>query len=420
MGEPRQVRFKTERPVAFFDLECYRNFFYVAFVTEDGRSAFYERSNRADFDHMRVRRILKKYTVVGFNSRDYDAMVLLYALGGASNEQLKKLSDWIIKGRKKPWDCEREFGIVIPSYMDMVDLFDTNPSVGNGSDDDEEVENAFASGSASLKTLGGRLHAKRLQDLPVEPDALLTHEQMDIVADYCLNSDCPATALLYQHCKQALALRELIGETYDIDARSLSDAQTGERMIKIGVERLIKKRIEKADFKGGYSFRYEVPDFIEFETPLLQGVLKVLRETDIQVTDTGSVPFPEAFKKFKIEIGQSSYKLGIGGLHSQEKCRAEFSDENSVLLDWDVGSQYPRIIIKLGMYPKAVGPKFQPVYTGMADGRLADKRLSQEAARAGDREKELFYKVRSDGRKVGLNGPYGKLGSRYSILFAPT
>ncbi|AEG53184.1 DNA-directed DNA polymerase B [Sinorhizobium meliloti] len=415
----RKVQFKTERPIAFFDLECYRNFFYVAFLTEDGRSAFYERSDRADFDGRRIRRILKKYTVVGFNSRDYDLMVLLYALGGATNEQLKKLSDWIIQKRKKPWDCEREYGIVVPSFIDHVDLFDTNPSVGTGADDDDEAENTFASGSASLKTLGGRLHVKRLQDLPVDPDALLTHEQMDIVGDYCLNSDCPATRALYNHCKQALELRESIGEIYDIDARSLSDAQTGERMIKIGVERLIKKKIEKSEFKGGYSFRYQVPDFIEFQTPLLQSVLKTIRETDIHVTDTGSVPFPEAFKKFKIEIGQSSYKLGIGGLHSQEKSRAEFSDGEWVLLDFDVGSQYPSIIIKLGLYPKAVGPKFQPVYSGIKEERMADKRRSQAARDAGDREKELFYKVRSDGRKVGLNGPYGKLGSRYSVLFAP-
>ncbi|QXV73616.1 DNA polymerase protein [Rhizobium phage RHph_X2_30] len=414
-----EIRTKTERPIAVFDLECYRNYAFFGFMTPDGNKVGYERSDRADFDPMRIRKILRKYTVVGFNSRDYDMMVLLYALNGATNEQLKKLSDWIIQKRKKPWDCEREFGIVVPNYVDHVDLFDTNPSVGNGSDDDDEVDNTFASGSASLKTLGGRLHVKRLQDLPVEPDALLTHEQMDIVGDYCLNSDCPATLALYHHCKQALELRESIGEIYGMDARSLSDAQTGERMIKIGVERLIKKKIEKSEFRGGYSFRYEVPDFIEFQTPLLQNVLKVIRETDIQVLDTGSVPFPDAFKKFKIEIGQSSYKLGIGGLHSQEKCRAELSDDEWQLVDFDVGSQYPSIIIKLGLYPKAVGPKFQPVYSGIKEERMADKRRSQDARDAGDREKELFFKVRSDGRKVGLNGPYGKLGSKYSVLFAP-
>jgi hypothetical protein len=416
---PRGVRFKTERPIAFFDLECYWNYFYVAFLSEDGRTIGYERSDRTDFDPMRVRRILKKYTIVGFNSNEYDLMVLLYALNGASNAELKKLNDYIIKGRKKPWDCERDFGIVVPKYVDHIDLFDTNPSVGTGAEDDDDAENLFASGSASLKTLAGRLHAKRLQDLPVDPDSYVTHEEMDILNDYCMNSDCPATQVLYQGCKQAIELRESIGEIYGMDARSLSDAQTGERMIKIGVERLTKTKIQKAEFKGAYTFRYEVPDFIKFETSLLQNILKVIRESDIQVTDTGSVKFPEAFKKFKIEIGQSNYKLGIGGLHSQEKSRAEVSDENWQLVDFDVASQYPSIILKLGLYPKAVGPKFQPVYGGIKAERMADKKRSQDYGEAGDREKEIFYKVRSDGRKVGLNGPYGKLGSRYSVLFAP-
>jgi hypothetical protein len=193
----------------------------------------------------------------------------------------------------------------------------------------------------------------------------------------------------------------------------------GERMIKIGVERLTKQRVEKTAFKGAYKFRYQVPDFIEFKTPLLQNILKQIRETDIEVSDTGSVKFPEEFKKFKIEIGQSSYKLGLGGLHSQEKSRAEFSDENWQLVDFDVGSQYPSIILKLGLYPKALGPKFQPVYGGIKGNRMAEKALSNAARDAGDRVKEVYHKQRSDGLKVGLNGPYGKLGSRYSIMFAP-
>lgn len=403
----RKPRVKTERPIAFFDLECYRNYFFVAFRTADGRTATYERSDRADFDPDKIKRLLMKYTVVGFNSRDYDLMMLLYALSGATNSELKDLSDLIIRKRLKPWDVERQFNIVVPSYVDMVDLFDTNPSVGSqtSEDDDDEGVNLFASGSASLKSLNGRLHGLRLQDLPVDEAAILTHEQMDILNDYCLNSDCVATQSLFEALKEPLELRESMGEIYETDCRSLSDAQMGERMIKIGVERRTGSRIQKSAFEGAYAFRYEVPDFIEFKTPLMQQVLQVIRDTDIQVTEKGSVPFPEEFKKFDIRIGGSNYKLGIGGLHSNEKKRCEKSDENWQLVDFDVGSQYPSIIIKLGLYPLAVGPEFQPVYSGIKVERMAAKRAGQ--------------KQRSEGLKVGLNGPYGKLGSRYSILFAP-
>ncbi|SON54246.1 DNA polymerase I [Hartmannibacter diazotrophicus] len=419
---PRTERFKTERPIAVFDIECYENYFYVGILREDGQTASYERSDRADFNPQRVRKLLRKYTFVGFNSRDYDMMMLLYAISGATNTQLKALSDAIIKKRLKPWDCERDYGIIVPPYVDHIDLFDTNPSVGSKTaegDEDELDSNQFASGSASLKTLAGRLHSERLQDLPYAPETVLTHDQMDKLSDYCLNSDCPATLALFHACKEMLELRESIGELYGFDARSLSDAQTGERMIKTGVERITGSRIQKAEFRGAYTFRYQVPDFIAFETPLLRDVLNVIRNTDIQVTATGSVKFPEEFKKFKIAIGGATYKLGIGGLHSQEKCRAEFSDAEGQLVDVDVGSQYPSIILKLGLYPRAVGPKFQKVYGGIKDERMAEKGRSNAARDRGDRELELYHKQRSDGLKVGLNGPYGKLGSRYSILYAP-
>ncbi len=401
----RKLRVKTERPVAACDTECYRNYFFIGLRTEDGRTVGYERSARSDFDPNRVRKILMKYTAVGFNSRDYDSMMIVAALSGMNNSDLKDLSDDIIKNRLKPWDVERKYDLSLPNYFDIEDLFDTNPSVGTGADDDDETENVFASGSASLKTLAGRMHAKRIQDLPYHEASILTFDQMDEVSDYCLNSDCVATLELRAMLKEPLELRESMGEIYGFDARSLSDAQMGERMIKVGVERLTGDRLQKGEFKGAYTFRYEVPDFIDFKTPLMQDVLQVIRETDIEVTATGSVPFPEPFKKFHIAIGGSVYKMGIGGLHSTEKTRAVKSDKDWQLVDFDVGSQYPSIIIKLGLFPHAIGPHFQVVYSGIKEERMAAKRAGQ--------------KQRSEGLKVGLNGPYGKLGSRYSILFAP-
>ena len=32
-----------------------------------------------------------------------------------------------------------------------------------------------------------------MQDLPIEPDAILSHADMDDLIDYCVNSDIPAT-----------------------------------------------------------------------------------------------------------------------------------------------------------------------------------------------------------------------------------
>jgi len=74
-------------------------------------------------------------------------------------------------------------------------------------------------------------------------------------------------------------------------------------------------------------------------------------------------------------------------------------------LDIDVASQYPKIIMNLGLYPPALGPAFLKIYGELIEDRLAAKD-------SGD-------KVRADGGRIALNGVFGKLGSPYSTLYAP-
>lgn len=372
----------------FVDVETYRNFFYIGIKRkEDGRRIGFEFSPRADFDRARVWQILRNNLTVGFNSLPYDLPMIYLALTGASNEDLKIASDRIIKGGLRWWEVEDALEIKIPK-LDHIDLFEPNPAVRDG-----------------LKTLNGRLHGKRLQDLPYDEAAVLTHEQMDKVADYCLTSDLDATENLFDALKEPLELRVALGKQYGMDFRSKSDAQMGEAMIKKRVEALTGKKPERAKGVTGTSFRYSVPDFFEFETPLMQGIVETIRKTDFVIDKSGKVEFPKAFENFSIKLGAATYKMGIGGLHSTESCRAVHSDDDFVLVDADVASQYPRIIMKLGLYPQSLGKHFLPVYGGLIDDRVAAKR-------AGD-------KVKDKGGKIALNGAYGKLGSIYSVLYAP-
>ena len=372
----------------FLDVECFRNFFYIGIKRkEDGRRVGYEFSERADFDRANLRAILRNNLTVGFNSLPYDIPMIFLALTGASTEELKIASDRIIKGGLKWWEVEDALEIKIPK-IDHIDLFEPNPAVKDG-----------------LKTLNGRLHGKRLQDLPYHEASILTPEQMDVVSDYCLTSDLDATENLFNALQEPLELRVALGKQYGMDFRSKSDAQMGEAMIKKRVEALTGKRPERAKSAAGTSFRYSVPDFIRFETPEMQAVVETIRKTDLVIDRTGKVEFPKEFDAFKIAIGGSVYKMGIGGLHSTESCRAVVSDRNYVLIDADVASQYPRIIMKLGLYPQSLGKHFLPVYGGLIDDRVAAKR-------AGD-------KVKDKGGKIALNGAYGKLGSVYSVLYAP-
>lgn len=328
---------------------------------EDGKRVGYEFSDRADFDRDKVRALMRRYQTVGFNSQNYDLPMIYMALSGASTSDIKDASDHIIQNRVPYWRVEQELDISIPmNKIDHIDLWDTNPAVMKG-----------------LKALNGSMHHKRLQELPYEHTSILTHEEMDRTIEYCQFGDIDGTEMLFDVLKDAITLRAALGEETGLELRSASDAQVGERLIKQAVEKKVGTRIKKAIIPDGTNFRYEPPEWLKFKTPEMQAVLEEIVNTDIEVVG-GKVEFPKAFEKFKIVFDGMQHTLGIGGLHSTESNRAVHSDANTILIDADVASQYPNIIMKLGLFPKAMGRDFLPVYAGLIAKRLAAKKRAKE------------------------------------------
>ena len=390
------------------DTECYHGYWLVAFKrASDGKIVTMEKSDRSELDRGRLANIMRGNQIVTFNGGHYDLLMIYYAISGATNEQLKQLSDYIITSGKKSWEVSRQMDIVIPK-INHIDLMEPNPSVRQ-----------------SLKTLNGRMHGKRMQDLPIKPDAHLTHADMDALTAYCIN-DLDATHLLFDQIADALALRNQLTERYGIDMRSKSDAQIGETIIRIRVQEKTGRKPVRGEVPVGSTFRYEVPAFMKFSTPQLQAVLEIVRETEFRIQASGKVDMPKALNGLTITLGSSSYTMGIGGLHSTESNRAVHADEERSLIDADVASQYPRIIVTLGLFPKAIGPIFIPIYAGIIDERVAAKNVvtaikkKPVSERTPEIERQLIDNtVKAEGGKIQANGVYGKSGSPWSFLYAP-
>lgn len=374
----------AKRPQATLDVECYRNYFLILLRNiATGKYAAYEKFEGQDLDIPAIRTLLRKYQIITFNGRSYDVPMVTLAITGASNEQLKDASDAIIIGNLRPWEFEEQFDVTIPGYLDHIDLIEVAP------------------GQASLKIYGGRVHTKRMQDLPIEPDALIKEFERPLLRRYCLNDNL-VTADLYQSLRQQIDLRERMSLEYGMDLRSKSDAQIAEAVIKKELEKITGKRIYKPDFRPGTRFKYQVPDFIRFQTQTLQGVLRMVENSTFVVTGKGKVDMPRGLDDAQIRIGGSVYRMGIGGLHSSESSVAHFSDDEYQLIDRDVTSYYPMIILGQGLYPKHLGPNFLKVYRSIVERRIAAKK-------AGD-------KVTADSLKITINGSFGKFGSQYSVL----
>jgi hypothetical protein len=243
----------------------------------------------------------------------------------------------------------------------------------------------------------------KMQDLPIEPDAVLTREEATDTRIYCKN-DLETTADLANTLVEQMELRDTMSEQYGIDLRSKSDAQIAEAVLKAECYRITGKMPERS--KIMYTeFKYEPPAYIKFKTPDLKEKLEIIRNAQMVLLPSGHIGEPDEIKKMRITIGQTTYKIGIGGLHSQESEMTQRADCDHYLIDRDVTSYYPQLMLNSGMSPPSFGENFGPVYQHILDERLAAKR-------SGDTAKAASL-------KITLNGTFGKTSSRYSMLYSP-
>lgn len=399
------IDYTKPRELAICDTEAYIDYWSIAFERlRDNKIVLLEMYEGCPLDRERLTLILRNHRLIGFNFSKYDVPMILLALKpGTTNRLLKRASDEIITQNLTIWKALERFDIDIPEWLDYMDLMEVSPG---------------APQRLSLKHTGARLHTHTVQELPITPDSMIGPIQRDALRSYVRN-DLRVTKDLRKDLAPQIALREQMSNQYGVDLRSKSDAQIAEAVIKAEVERMTGRRLFRPELES-HTFMYEPPSFIEFQTPQLQALLEEIRTTPFEVhadgIDAGGddkaakgkrrlVDIPASLKKRDIAIGNSVYRMGIGGLHSTEESITHVSDDKNVLLDRDVASYYPAIIIGEKLFPKHIGPVFLEVYEGIRARRLAAKR-------EGD-------KNTAESLKIVLNGSFGKFGSKWSVLCSP-
>lgn len=369
------------------DTETYKDYFLLSCLNiESGNVRHFEFYDGQPLDIKTIKQIMSRCLTISFNGNGFDLPIIVAALKGYSVKQIKGLADKIIKSNRPSWLICKDLGLNVPRNWDHIDLIEVAP------------------GQSSLKIYGGRLHAPKLQDLPIAPDASISPEQRQLMRDYCVN-DLDTTALLYSKLEKQVALRVSMSEQYGVDLRSKSDAQIAETVIKSELQKMTGEYYGKTELDSNTKFRYQNPEIISFQTEQLQEIFNKVLSLDFTLGANGSVKMPQELADAKIKIGNSEYNMGIGGLHSCEKSQYIYADKEHVLLDVDVASYYPSIILQQQLAPKSLGQPFLEVYQSIVTRRL-------QAKREGD-------KVTADTLKICVNGSFGKLGSKWSALYAP-
>lgn len=375
------------KPTLILDLEIYGNYFLAMFKNVDtGNVRGFELFDGQAFDVATVRAILKKYRLVTFNGLNFDMPLLMLALRGADNALIKKGCDAIIQNNLRGWQFEQQFNVEVPKTLDHIDLIEVAP------------------GTASLKIYGGRLHCAKMQDLPIEPHASISEADREDLRTYCAN-DLATTLDLYRKLLPQIELRERMSEQYGIDLRSKSDAQIAESVIGRQVGQAVGREIKRPEVPTGTRFKYRFPDFLDMTTPVMSQIKRIVDASVFNVPDSGKVMMPKELAEARIEIGAGVYRMGIGGLHSSEQSSAHQAGGDYILVDRDVASYYPAIILRTELAPKHMGKSFSSVY-----GEIVQRRL--DAKHAGD-------KVTADALKITINGSFGKFGSKWSKLYSP-
>lgn len=228
----------------------------------------------------------------------------------------------------------------------------------------------------------------------------LDTDLIDEMIEYNIN-DVDSTEALLNKCKDKVELRIAIENEYGVRVLSKDG-------VNIGMKILTQKYLEKTgltwwDIKDLRSpadviaLNEVILPFIEYRDPILKNVLSDMKN---QIVSPGRKGYENKFVFRGLR-----YSVGVGGIHSVNNPEIIIPKEDEMLIDIDVASLYPSMLIEYKFYPKHLGPEFLEVYSQIKNERI-------EAKHTGN-------KVKNETLKLALNGLSGNLQNEHNFCYSP-
>jgi hypothetical protein len=370
-----------------YDIEIFKNLFTATFVNVEDKTdskVFVVGLGCDDLENFKEF-LRQEMTLVGYNNHSYDDPILRFAFlyqGSKLNQALHTLSYRLIddstRGEKdimflrypKPWDNPHMW-----SSIDLMQIL------------------AFDKLGISLKQTAINLKWHLIQDLPLEPDATVHTNELELVLNYNMN-DVLITNRLYEVISPLRELRKNLSDLYGVNLMSASDSKIANILLgKFYVEKSgtsLRALRDLRTVRDSVNLADCLAPFIEFKDPVILRFFNNLKKQTVYRHQ--KYKYAEILKYGGVEL-----QFGIGGLHSVDEAGVFVSDDEYTIQDADVASYYPNLIINNNFYPQHLGSTFIDVLRDITNERIAAKKAKD--------------KVKADGLKITINSIFGKMGS---------
>lgn len=329
--------------------------------------------------------------LVGFNNAEYDDPLLRHVTGDprASVATALAISAQAIGG-----ELPRELRWGRPPWGLSIDI------------------HQLLNGRASLKEWECRLGFGLMAETPYDFTEPVPLAGVADVVRYCAN-DVHATLALLVRNLDLVAMRQRIQELYGLEHDGIfcaSEARIAEgtmlellRRDGLGTLGALREMARTNPDNGPRT--WQLADLVSpraaFATGPFRAVLEAIRSGSLAVRTDGGIGFAiPGLPGMVAELAGTTFQLGVGGLHSLDRPGSFIADDAWAIIDLDVTSYYPSLMLNEGWFPRHLGPRFLDHLRRMRDQRVAAKR-------AGDKRTATAL-------KIVINSIYGKLNDQYS------
>lgn len=382
----------NEDNIWVYDLEVFSNFFLATAWAGVG-----------DFWSTTSPRVFAKWlrdksrVLVGFNNFDYDDIIARYVEENeaCSPSDIFELSKKIIEEKNNKTVFKLKYSR--RSWAFSVDIFQLLNKKG------------------ALKEWECRMGSDRVVESHYDFLKPLPKEGEAQIKDYCEN-DVRETHRLAEKNWHLATLRYDLIEQYALGDKPycLSEAGVAQHVFMTLHEQRTEQqtyRVRDAakESKDNKVRHWQANDIVfplvKFRTPEFQAMFETLTNASpFVVGDSRGIAWKLRAEEFKkpVQLGGKKYQLGVGGLHSVDGPGHFVANKSQRIIDLDVESYYPAIMIEHKLTPRHLGAGFTKDFFAIRAKRL-------EAKHTGN-------KKINEALKIVINSTFGKLNDEYSPL----